>query len=607
MKTKTILLLTLVFCIAARLAVSLPLDNSYPAGTDTSIHIFRGWLFEKFGLVKWNYYTEGGLPLLNIYPPLAYIFTGLAGKIFGFLLSYKIVNNFFFIAAPIIFFFLLKELGLDEKKTAIALLFFSLTPVYAYYNADGRFTSSVAFTFSLAAWLFLKKSFDGKRFSYIFLSASSLAASILTSQIIGFMSLPILFFWLIFEKFSLPNLKKITAVYFLAFLFSAWWVMPFMLDGFKADSSSSLLTKKINIFNFKDEILARIGLLGVYVSDWAVAAVFAFLGITALLCLVSLLEIKNKTNRTFILVAAMIVVVSLISAFKRIFIFLPIPVSIIAAYGLEKLKGGYKILLLSILAATLMSSFFLIQPKSIYNPTFPQLPTDGRFIFFGNETKYYGRNVVYNLYYLLSGVQGNENIQGWYVSDQATFGSSGFYSTKKLSYGRQLMNFSVGNEENYYKIMNGGWVNYFIFDTGNKTFEKFFSGSMFRTYSADERFTIIEIVPKAKYVEVNGKGVEANFEKGIDMITINMSCSPGIVTVKERFDRNWRISLSGKNVAAAENEYGFMDFISSQSGPCKIVMKYEYDNYYNIFLAVSSLSLAAAVAYFLYDLRRKKN
>jgi len=608
MKTKTILLLTLIFCIAARLAVSLPLDNSYPAGTDTSLHISRSWLYGNFGFAKWNYYLEGGFPLLKINPPLPYIFTGLLSKILGAVISYKLVNDFFFVVTVVIFFFLLKEFGLDDKKTAIALFFFSLIPIYSYYLADGRSTSLIAFAFVMSAWLFFKKSIDRSGFSYIFLSSLSFAAAILANQIIGVMSLPIISMWLFFHKFNIKNLKKIIVVFALSFLFSVWWIALFIFEGSSASGGSAgLLVRQPNIANLKDEILARIGLLGVYVSDFAVTAIFSMLAVTVVLCFVSLAEIKSKTNRDFILLAAMIVAFSLVSAFKRIFIFLPIPLSIVVAYGVEKLKGKLKMMAIIFLAASLLLSFLMIQPKSISNPTFPQLPKDGRFIFFGNETKYYGRDVVYNLYYLLSTMQGNENIQGWYVSDQSTFGSSSLYSGKKLDYGRQLLNFSTGNEENYYQIMKGGWVNYFVYDTGNKTFDKFFSGNNFRTYAVDERFTIKEIVPKAEYVEIDGVAAGAVFEKGNDMITINAVCNPGTVTVKERFDGNWRTFINGESASIRENEYGFINFSNTYSGPCTIVMKYEYDSYYNILLAVSSISLAVATAYFLYDQRRKRN
>jgi uncharacterized membrane protein YfhO len=245
----------------------------------------------------------------------------------------------------------------------------------------------------------------------------------------------------------------------------------------------------------------------------------------------------------------------------------------------------------------------MIQPQTVYNPAFPQIPKDGRFMFFGNESKHYGY-VVYNLYYLLSGMQENENIQGWYVQNQASAGSSSLYSINKLNYGAQLLNFSEGNEENYYKIMKAGWVNYFVFDSDDTTFIKFFNNSRFKTYSADDRFIVKEMVPKAKYVEVNGKDEDTDFEKDVDVININMTCKPGTITVKERYDKNWKVTLNGKDITPSENEYGFIKFENKQSGACEIILKYENQPYEKIFFIMSIVSLTVAVVYFLYDLKK---
>ena len=606
MKTKTILLITLLFCIAARAVNSYPLDNSYPAGTDTSIHVSRSWVFEKFGLVKWNYYEEGGLPQMNFYAPLSYILTSFVGKFFGTIIAYKIIIDCFFLIASVAFFFLLKEFGLDDRKAAIALFFFSLMPVYSYYMADGRFATVVSFTFVIVAWLFLKKSLDKKGFKYIFLSSLAFSASILSSQIIGFISFLIIFLWLIFHRFDFKNLKKFIYISLLALLFSAWWLAPYAVDTINASSGSqNLFIKKPDITNFKNDMLSRIGLLGVFASDWAAIFVFAFLSITAVLCLASLTEIKFKTNREFILLAVAIVAMSLVLSFKRIFIFLPIPLSIVVAYGVEKLKGFCRISALAVLVLFLILSFFVIRPNVIYNPVFPQLPKDGRFIFLGNETKYYG-DAVYRFYYMLSTMQGNENIQGWYVSEQQSFGYSSLYSMNKLKYGNQLLNFSEGNQDNYYEIMKAGWVNYIVFDTGDAKFTKFFNSSKFKMYSMDKSFTILEVLPKAKYVGVNGEDVDASFEKGRDVIAINMACNPGKITIKERFDKDWLASVNGMNVVISENEYGFMEFENSQSGPCKVILTYEYQVYQKILLILSVASLLIATAYFLYGMKSSK-
>ena len=613
-KSKKIILSVIIVCVVFRLLTSFSLNNSYPGGTDTSIHLLRVWLMQTKGILKWNYYSEGGQPILNIYPPLGYIIAGYLAKLFGFLISYKIVMDIVFLISIITYYIFLKEFKLDDKKIIVALLFFSFIPVHSYYLADGRYTSLISFIFSLLYWIYLKKCFDKNRISNLFISALFLSFAIMTNNTVAFMIIFITFIWSVLYQNTYKILKRFVnfiLISLLAFLFSSWWLMPYVINRLnieeRSSEISSLLLKKPIITNYINEIILRVINLGVFQSNYIVITTLIYVIAIGFICLFSFFEIKNRTNRDFIIISLFIIFLSIILRFKRGFIFLPISLGIVISYGIFELQNKYRLIVSIILFVSIMVSFFLIKPIFIQNAYFPKLQNDGRFVYFGNESLHYGKDTTYNYFYLLSGIQENENIQGWYLGLNEDVGTSIYYSKNKIHYGNLLLRYYNMSQDEYYEILNEGWVNYVVLDKNSEFFDYFNKSKKFNFKHFDDEYSIFEIFPKSTYVEINNKSFSANVTKINDEIIIDMKCKPGNVTIKETYDKNWKGKLNGEDINLKENNYGFIKFENNLDGNCILNLKYELQKLDIIFLFISIVTYFFAFIYLIYDFMKKNS
>lgn len=594
MKKKRILLLVVIFCVLVRLLISFPLNNSYPGGTDISIHLLRIWLMEKNGMIKWNYYSGGGRPLLNIYSPLGYVLASFLAQYFGFLIGYKIVMNTVFLISTILFFIFLKEFGLDDKQIIVALLFFSLLPIHSYYFADGRYGSLVGFIFCLMYWLYLKKYFDKNRISNFIISAIFLSFTIITNHTVAFMIVIITFIWsILYQNYRkiLKNIFKFILIVLLSFLLSSWWLMPYVINRLgieeKGSDVSDLPLKNTMITNYIDEIVFRVMNLGVYQSKYVVTTTIMYVIITVIVCLLALFKIKNKTNRDFIIISFLIIVLSIILKFKRVFILLPISLSVVVSYGISKLRKNFRIIFSITLFIPIIISFFLIRPNFIQNAYFPKLPNDGRFVYFGNESSHYGSGIAHNYFHLLSAIQENENMQGFYLGAAKSSSLSMFFSDNRIQYGKLLLRYGNMSQNEYYEVLDEGWVNYIVLDENSELNDYFNESNKFNFKYHDNGYSIFETVPKSTYVEINNKNVLADVTKSNDGITISMKCEPGDVTIKETYDKNWGAELNGENIELKENDYGFMTFENNLDEKCMLNLKFGLSKLDIVFLFIS--------------------
>jgi len=612
-KERKIILLVIIFCVVIRLLVSFPLNNSYPGGTDTSTHLLRIWSIETRGILKWNYYSEGGQPILSIYPPLGYIIAGYLAKWVGFLLGYKIIINIVFVTSTIVFFVFLKEFKLDNKKIIVALLFFSLIPIHSYYFADGRYPSLVGFIFCLLYWIYLKKYFDKSGVSNFFISAMFLSFTIITNHTVAFMILLITFIWsILYQNYHKiwERISKFILIFLLSSLFSSWWLMPYILNRLNIEEGggsgvSNLLFERPMITDYINNIVLRIVNLGVFQSNYVVTTTVMYVIITAIICLFSLFEIKNKTNRDFLIISFFIILLSIVLNFKRIFIFLPISLSIIVSYGIFKLRKPPRIIISILLFILIILSYFLIKPNFIQNAYFPKLPKDGRFVYFGNESSHYGKDIAHNYFYLLSAVQENENIQGFYLGVIENANDLILFSNNKIRYGSLLLKYYNMSQDEYYEILNEGWVNYVVLDENSEFFDYFNQGNKFNFKYFDNGYSIFETVPKSTYVEINNKNVLANVTKLNDEIIIDMKCEPGDMTIKETYDKNWKAKLNGRNIELKENNYGFIAFENNLNEICSLNLKFELQKLDIIFLFISIATYFFALICLVYDIIKK--
>ena len=95
----------------------------------------------------------------------------------------------------------MKEFDVEKRKRLIATLIFSVTPIFAYYFVDGRYTSFVNLFFGLVAWIFLKRYLDVGKVKNIIASSSFLALSLLAHHTTAISLFIVLFGWAIFYSF----------------------------------------------------------------------------------------------------------------------------------------------------------------------------------------------------------------------------------------------------------------------------------------------------------------------------------------------------------------------------------------------------------------------
>jgi len=158
------------------------------------------------------------------------------------------------------------------------------------------------------------------------------------------------------------------------------------------------------------------------------------------------------------------------------------------------------------------------------------------------------------------------------------------------------------SQNEYYEILNDGWINYVVLDKNSEFFDCFNKSDKFNFNYFDNGYSIFEIVPKSTYVEINNKSILANVTKLNDEIIIDMKCEPGAVTVKETYDEGWGGKLNGKDIVLKENNYGFITFENNLNEKCILNLKFELQELDLIFLFISVATYLFALIYLIYDI-----
>jgi len=542
MKIGKNVLIVLIFCLVARMFVSFPLDNSLPGGTDASSHLFKTWYIAEKGITKWNYYWYGGYPFLRYYPPLSYLFTGYLGKIIGYLFAYKLVVNLFFVIAPIAFYLLLKEFKLTDKKIIIALLVFSLIPIYSYYLFDGRHPTLISIVFALLYWKFLERSVKTKSTKDIVLSSIFLALTGLTHHLIMFLILGISLIWFIFYHFSLSALIKLIKSSLLGFLIISLWFIPFFLEKGLVAKGEPIIKPEVST-GFIKNVATTSYASDFYSSELSPYIISISIAVTGFIALLSFYSFRKRIVMSSVLLLIVIVLSIFIIRYRRILIFLPIPFSILVSEGFEKLKKrkivGFMLLILLIL------SFFSLRGLYYLKPEIPDVPKDGRVLYLPAMSGF-----EYSYEFLFSPMNGNENILGWYPESQ---------SKNKTKYNNLISNPLSMNDSEYYGLLKDGWVNYIVTNNNSSELIGYFTGSeTFRLIGQTDTFFIFESTPKSSYIEIDDKQVDASVFKYTDKILAEFECVNGTLILKESYHKNWKGMINNKRMDLEENENGFI-------------------------------------------------
>jgi hypothetical protein len=253
--------------------------------------------------------------------------------------------------------------------------------------------------------------------------------------------------------------------------------------------------------------------------------------------------------------------------YKRTFVFLPIPVAILSAVTLHKIKNLYKFFFLALLFLFLFINYFSVK-KFIYEyPEIPYIPKEGRVIVFpiGNAFKEKIGENKHMYEALLMPMQGNEYILGWYPQSQ---------SIKKTKFNRLIVN---PFEVNYSSYLRDGWVNYILVNKKSKDLINIFENNKnFRKINETNTFLIFELQPKSTYIEINQSPINATINKYKDKIYINFHCKSGEMIIKESYHPKWKALLNGEEVAIEETDIGFIKtYIHKNEGKCLLTLQFK--------------------------------
>jgi hypothetical protein len=595
-KNKKIILLLLVLISIFKIIFGFPLDNyNLPGGVDTSAHLTWAWHIFYYGIEKWDFLWYGGYPFMRYYPSLSHLIAGMLGKIFGYLFAYKLINNIVMVLAPIIFYFFLREFKLSEKKIIVALLFFSFMPLYAHYLADGRYPTLVNLIFILCFWIFLKRAIDRNDKLYLFLSSILLSINLLIHHTTTFIFLIISFFWSLTYNFSKKTFFKFLTIVIIGFFITSFWTVPFFLETFTLNKGSNFtkVLESPNPSKLMDFITSTIGNESYYTWEYGSKLVFVVLVMTIVICLFSLLKLKNKIIRDFIITIILMFIILFIVRYKRVLAFLPIPISILIAEGIFSLKHNLRKLIVPLFFILLISSYLSIKPK-IHEPLeYPNIPKDGRVLFLPFEID----SVI------LSQINGNEHILGWYHESQ----SVGKSAEQKNQYNNMILDPLKFQPKDYYSFIKAGWVNYICVNKSSRDMVRYFNESTyFKLLNQTKLFYVFQTNPKTSYVELNGEEIEANITKMRDEILVDFECKPGELIIKESFNKNWKPMINGKEVSINYTNHGFIVLENKEKGHCNLRLNFKDPPYYSIFNFLSLITLIIILLIICYKIFSSK-
>jgi len=620
MRVDKLILAVLLVIIVIKFFAAFPLDNtSIPGGTDVAHFFTNTWYVSTYGLTKWNYFWYGGFPFLRYYPPLAFLITGLIAKVIGALLAYKLVNNLFVILIPLAFYSFLHEFKLSREKEIVALITFSFIPIFAYFLADGRFPTLINVFIALLYWKFLKRSLDSKKFYNISIAAVLLNLSLITHHTTTFLFILISSAWAFIYRTNFETIKKLLAIGILTLALTAWWSLPFFLETVSTERSGLYLRAVGEvyvgdiIYRIKTSVLES-PFYASYIEPYLLVIVASLIALFSLLAITkyfprssSLLSFDlwkvwktiDKTTLDFVILSIFIAIMLFVVRYQRSVIFLSIPVAFIVAEGLSLLKKNLRVFASGLFILILVASYLLIRPQVFDMPEYPNIPKDGRVIFFPIGSAYVtSSNQMKNFYsVILSPMNGQENIRGWHDESQLV----GKSAAKKFNY---LMNVSDPlhtDKEEYYKLLREGYINYVVVNRNDTEEMNYFNDTIFKQIFSDSMFVAYQLNPKTTYVEFNGMNVQSDVNKTVDKIEIDTDCQKGTVLVKESYHQNWQALVNGKKTDVSFDDYGFIKLMSDFEGRCKIVLEFENPQYYQLFYIIS----IASVVFILFNILKK--
>lgn len=169
-----------------------------------------------------------GYPLFNYYNPLPYYIGGLLSFVFGYILSAKILFLLVALLGGITMYFFIKEV-FDEQAAFVAAFLYQFAPYKALdLYVRGALAESLAIAIIPLCFLFTYKLIKEKSIKYTVGLSLSLAALLMSHNIMAIIFIPVLLgisvFWIISEKSK--NISQLMFSFLLGFGLSAFYILP---------------------------------------------------------------------------------------------------------------------------------------------------------------------------------------------------------------------------------------------------------------------------------------------------------------------------------------------------------------------------------------------
>ena len=413
----------------------------------------------------------------------------------------------------------------------------------------------------------------------------------LTAVIFGFVT----FFWALSYSPNLRTAINFSKIILLSFLFSSFWLVPFIFESLKVSTFSQAGTG-VNVVGRTFENIIFIKPLSYYfVSEFSFVFVWISLLVMLFFSSLSLFLIKKRNVKALIFSGVGIVLLIIFLKYNRALIVLPIPLSILAGYGASLLKKSYFLIPFIVFLTGL--GFFSLRYQVFSFPEIPQIPQDGRVLFLPSTVFALNPQDSRNLLEVfLSPLSGNPNIIGWFPESQ---------SAEKKTFNDMILNPFNYSADQYQNFLDEGWVNYLVVGKQSPSLIDYFgSNPNFTVINETNDLILFGLNNHTSYLEINSKQIMPfKTDRKNDEILVNFTCSPGKLLVKESFHTNLEGKINGEIIQLEKDPFGFTTSSINNTGPCLLDLQFKEPLIYYPFYLISPLVLISYL--FVYFSKKK--
>lgn len=552
---KNILLLSLFLILSLYIWKSYPLsNNSVPLdSSDFSAHIFKIHYISQNSVTGWNSYWYGGFPFLKYYPPLSYL-TASAFDFLGLYLSYNFFLDMILLLIPVSFFLFINQFALSKLQKSAALFVFSLSPAILVFYRNSNLPFLASFLFSIIFLIYFKNSLDGK--TGILKPIVLLTPVLLTHVLMGLFLYFSAIIWFSSRYFTKSNLLKAIPILVIPAIAASFWYLPFS-QGIYSGREGGVSILSDPLVYTASTTNQRLGTMGIPTELFIV-----FGSLLGLSLIMALFNCKEKTLKEFFPWLAISAILFLFLDYKRIIILMAIPIALLITLNTKRNP------LLYLTAILIISNIILFSAFQINFAAAPTYPESGNRTLVLDEEKTCQGCSLFSTY--LPAINGDEVITGWLPQSQNT----NDLFEKRAPFLKKIQDPLSINQTEFNELAKAGMVNYIVVSKNSPEILNYFTNNeQFKLLREENGFIIYKADPEFSYIEINGQQIPSSVSKGRE-IEAEFGCSPGILTIKETYDKDWKITLNNQLLNPKINEYGFMEADISISGPCKLEMEY---------------------------------